>query len=97
MYLMEQISDRSTRSLERAIRAWAEASNPKLAAHVREMDVWAFGEVLHCFEQLGFTGIDAQVRAKTLCYAGVGYVHTGSLGERERTDHRSRLLALLTG
>jgi AcrR family transcriptional regulator len=96
MYLMEQISDRSTRSLERAVRAWAESSNPKLAAHVREMDLWAFGEVLQCFEQLGFDGIDAQVRAKTLCYAGVGFVHTGSLGERERSEHRERLLALLT-
>lgn len=96
MYLMEQISDRSTRSLERAVRAWAEASNPTLAAHVRSMDLWAFGEVLRCFEQLGFSGIDAQVRAKTLVYAGVGFVHTGSLGERERSEHRERLLALLT-
>jgi hypothetical protein len=63
---------------------------------VRQMDVWGFDEVLRCFEQLGFSGIDAQVRAKTLYYAGVGFVHTGSLGERERAEHREALLALLT-
>jgi AcrR family transcriptional regulator len=96
MYLMESISDTPTRSLERAIRAWAEANNRRLAAHVRQMDVWGFNEVLRCFEELGFSGVDAQVRAKTLYYAGIGFVHTGSLGEREGAEHREGLLALLT-
>jgi AcrR family transcriptional regulator len=96
MYLMEEISDRSTRSLERAIRAWAESSNPRLATHVRQMDVWGFDEVLRCFEQLGFSGLHGQIRAKTLYYAGIGYVHTGSLGEPEHAEHREALLALLT-
>jgi hypothetical protein len=60
------------------------------------MDVWGFNHVLRCFEQLGFGGFDAQVRAKTLYYAGVGFVHTGSIGKPERTEHRKALLHLLT-
>jgi AcrR family transcriptional regulator len=93
--MMQRISDPGTRSLERAIRAWAEAGNPRLAAHVRRTDAWGFKHVVRCFEQLGFAGFDAQVRAKTLYYAGVGFVHTGSVGDRERTEHREALLALL--
>jgi AcrR family transcriptional regulator len=93
--MMQRISDPGTRSLERAIRAWAEAGNPQLAAHVRRVDAWGFNHVVSCFEQLGFTGFDAQVRAKTLYYAGVGFVHTGSVGDRERTEHREALLDLL--
>jgi AcrR family transcriptional regulator len=95
MYLMTQISDPAQWRLERAIRAWA-YSDPQLGEHVSRQDVWAFEEVYRCFERLGFTGIDAQVRAKTLYYAGIGFVHTGSLGEPERPEHRDRLLALLT-
>ncbi len=95
MYLMERISDPATWNLERAIRAWA-YSNPRLQAHVAALDVWAFGEVRACFDRLGFAGIDAEIRAKTLYYAGIGFVHTGSLGEPERAEHRRGLLALLT-
>lgn len=95
MYLMERSSDPATWRLERAIRAWA-YSNPRLGAYIARADVWAFEEVLLCFVRLGFDGVDAQVRAKTLYYAGIGFVHTGSLGERERPEHRERLLELLT-
>jgi AcrR family transcriptional regulator len=95
MYLMERISDRAAWNLERAIRAWA-YSDPRLQAHVAALDKWAFGQVRDCFEQLGFAGIDADIRAKTLYYAGIGFVHTGSLGPRERREHRVGLLELLT-
>jgi AcrR family transcriptional regulator len=96
LYMMQRISDPATRSLERAVRAWAGAGNPRLAEHVRQIDAWGFNHVLRCFEQLGFGGFDAQVRAKTLYYAGVGFVHTGSIGKPERTAHRTALLDLLT-
>jgi AcrR family transcriptional regulator len=96
MYMMTRGSDPATWHLERAIRGWA-YSNPRLGAYVAQLDVWAFDEVRRCFERLGFDGIDAQVRAKTLYYAGIGFVHTGSLGEPERPEHRERLLELLTG
>ena len=95
MYLMERISDRTAWNLERAIRAWA-YSNPRLQAHVAALDEWAFGQVRACFKQLGFSGIAADIRAKTLYYAGIGFVHTGSLGPPERAEHRAGLLALLT-
>jgi AcrR family transcriptional regulator len=95
-FLMQEISDPATWNLERAIRAWA-YSNPRLQEHVAAADVWGFGEVRSCFEELGFTGVDAEIRAKTLYYAGIGFLHTGSLGAPERSQHRRGLLALLTG
>lgn len=94
-FLMESISDPETWKLERAVRAWAYA-NATLSAKVAELDEWAFGQVRRAFEQLGFARIDAEVRAKTLFYAGIGFLHTGSLGEPERADHRTALLDLLT-
>ena len=93
--LMDGISDPATWKLERAVRAWAYA-NPTLQAKVGELDHWAFGQVRAAFEQLGFARIDAEVRAKTLFYAGIGFLHTGTLGEPEREDHRVALLELLT-
>jgi AcrR family transcriptional regulator len=94
-FLMEEISDPATWNLERAIRAWA-YSNPRLQRHVAAADVWGFGEVRSCFEALGFTGVDAEIRAKTLYYAGIGFLHTGSLGAPERAAHRTGLLKVLT-
>ncbi len=95
LYLMERLTDPATWNLERAVRAWA-YSNPRLQAYVAEQDIWAFGQVRACFDRLGFTAIDAEIRAKTLYYAGIGFLHTGSLGEPERRKHREGLLALLT-
>jgi hypothetical protein len=69
MYLMERISDPAAWNLERAIRARA-YSDPRLQSHVATLDEWAFGQVGNCFQQLGFAGIDADIRAKTLYYAG---------------------------
>jgi hypothetical protein len=34
--------------------------------------------------------------SRNLPTAGIGFVHTGSLGDRERAEHRRGLLALLT-
>jgi AcrR family transcriptional regulator len=95
MFLMEQISDPAEWNLERAIRAWA-YSNPRLQQHIAKQDVWAFGQVRSCFRQLGFGDVDAEIRAKTLYYAGIGFVHTGSLGKPERRVHREGLLEILT-
>ncbi len=95
LYFMERLTDPATWNLERAVRAWA-YSNPRLQAYVAEQDIWAFGQVRTCFDQLGFTAVEAEIRAKTLYYAGIGFLHTGSLGEPERREHREGLLALLT-
>lgn len=94
-FLMANISDPHTWALERAVRAWAYV-NPRLRAKIAALDGWAFGVVRDAFEELGFSQIDAEIRAKTLYYAGIGFLHTGSLGEPERADHREGLLALLT-
>jgi AcrR family transcriptional regulator len=94
-FLMETISDPDTWALERAVRAWA-YSNERLHERIAALDDWAYQEVRGCFEQLGFSRTQAEVRAKTLYYAGIGFLHTGSLGEPERPDHRRGLLELLT-
>lgn len=96
MFMMNRISDPAAGNLERAIRGWA-YSNPRLHEHVNAIDHRGFEEVRGCFERLGFTGHDAEVRAKTLYYAGIGFVHTGVLGEPESAEHRERLLKLLIG
>lgn len=94
--MMTRISNPHTTQLERAIRGWAYV-NPKLARHVHRVDHWAHGVVKQCFEELGFNGHDAEMRAKTLYYAGIGRVHTGVLGEPESAQLRIQLLDLLIG
>lgn len=94
-YLMEELSDPRNWALERAVRAWA-YSNEVVRVRLAQLDDWAFQQVRLTFEELGFSEHDAEIRAKTLYYAGIGYIHTGSLGEPERRDHREGLLALLT-
>jgi AcrR family transcriptional regulator len=93
--MMNRISDPHTASLERAIRGWA-YEHPGLARHVDAVDHWAHAVVVAAFECLGFAGHEAEVRAKTLYYAGVGRLHTGVLGEPEGPEHREQLLDLLT-
>jgi AcrR family transcriptional regulator len=94
MYMMNRISDPAMWNLERAIRGWAYV-NPRLNEHMRAVDHWAYDEVRACFERLGFKGHDAEVRAKALLYAGIGFVTTGVLGEPESEEHREKLLDLL--
>ena len=94
--MMTRISDPHTASLERAIRGWA-YGNERLERHVWEVDHWAHGVVKSCFVALGFAGHEAELRAKTLYYAGIGRLHTGVLGEPETAELREQLLELLIG
>jgi AcrR family transcriptional regulator len=94
-FFMESISEPASWARERAVRAWAYV-DPKLAPRIAALDAWAFGIVRDAFAELGFGPMECEIRAKTLYYAGIGFLHTGSLGEPESADHRNGLLDLLT-
>jgi AcrR family transcriptional regulator len=81
-------------SLERAIREWA-VSDESVRAQVALHDRWGFAAVHQAFRDLGFTGDDADVRAKTLYFAGLGYIHSARLDLPDVPDHREGLLQIL--
>jgi AcrR family transcriptional regulator len=93
--LMHHISAPDTARLERVFRGWA-YGHARLARHVWEVDHWAHGVVKGAFIELGFSAAEAELRAKSLYYTGVGRVHTGILGEPEDDEMRVALLDLLT-
>ncbi|WP_249010480.1 TetR/AcrR family transcriptional regulator [Conexibacter sp. DBS9H8] len=93
--LMHHTSAPETARLERTFRGWA-YGHARLARHVWEVDHWAHGVVKGAFIELGFSADEAELRAKSLYYAGVGRVHTGVLGEPENAAMRVALLDLLT-
>ena len=75
--MMEVLADPRQWTLERAVREWAR-SDPAVAERVRKSDRWVNRAVLRAFVDAGFSGADAEVRARGLFYAGVGFLHTAS-------------------
>jgi AcrR family transcriptional regulator len=94
--MMELLVDPREWTLERAVREWGR-SDPNVAARVRESDQWVTRAVLKAFRDAGFSGADAEVRARGLFYAGVGFLHVA--GERDmprgRRDRKKFLEILL--
>jgi AcrR family transcriptional regulator len=78
--MMELLADPRQWTLERAVREWARAE-PRVAERVRASDRWVTRAVLKAFRDAGFSGADAEARARGLFYAGIGFLHTA--GERE--------------
>ncbi len=62
--------------LERAMRDWAR-TDPRASAAMKASDDLAFAAILKSFELLGFSHEEADIRAKTLFYAGVGFSDVG--------------------
>ncbi|HWF53186.1 MAG TPA: TetR/AcrR family transcriptional regulator [Solirubrobacteraceae bacterium] len=94
--MMEVLADPRQWTLERAVREWAR-SEPRVAERVRASDRWVSRAVLKAFREAGFTGADAEVRARGLFYAGVGLLHIASerdlaRGARERNKFLEILL-----
>jgi AcrR family transcriptional regulator len=94
--MMEVLADPRQWTLERAVREWAR-SEPRVAEHVRASDRWVGRAVLKAFKDAGFSGADAEVRARGLFYAGVGFLHIASerdlaRGARERNKFLEILL-----
>jgi AcrR family transcriptional regulator len=86
--MMEVLANPQQWTLERAVREWAR-SDRSVAQRVRTSDRWVTRAVLKAFRDAGFSGADAEVRARALFYAGVGFLHVASerdlaRGRRER-------------
>jgi AcrR family transcriptional regulator len=79
--------------LERAMRDWSR-SDPRAHNAIRASDDLAFAAIKESFELLGFTDKEADIRAKTLFYAGVGF---GDVGPRigDQRDPRGQLAAMM--
>jgi AcrR family transcriptional regulator len=81
LHAMRIFADRRNRNLTRAMRDWAQ-NDARARAAIRKADQALFEQVKDVIESLGFDEAEAEVRAKILYYAGVGFAHVGSLGKR---------------
>jgi AcrR family transcriptional regulator len=93
--MMDELTDPHEWALERAVREWAR-TDPSVAERVAATDRWVFQAVRKIFLELGFDAADADIRAKTLFYAGVGFIYAGPQGQRGGRRQRERLLEILT-
>ncbi len=93
--MMEVLAVPRQWTLERAVREWAR-SDPAVGERVRKSDRWVNRAVLQAFVDAGFSGADAEVRARGLFYAGVGFLHTASERDLARGVHeRQAFLEIL--
>jgi AcrR family transcriptional regulator len=76
---MRLFADKRNRNLTRAMRDWSQ-NDERARAAIRRADQALFEQVKSALVSLGFDEAEAEVRAKILYYAGVGYAHVGSLG-----------------
>jgi AcrR family transcriptional regulator len=88
--------DRRLGRLERAMRDWSRTDERARAA-IKAADKRTFDALVAGFESLGFGRDDADVRAKILFYAGVGFGDVGPIGDRsEPARQLGTLVELLT-
>ena len=88
--------DQRLSRLERAMRDWARTDQRAKSA-IRVSDERTFALLVATFEALGFEHEAADVRAKVLFYAGVGFGDVGPIGERGGTARQVKALVdLLT-
>jgi AcrR family transcriptional regulator len=88
--------DKRLGRLERAMRDWSRADDRARAA-IRAADKRTFDALVTGFETLGFGRTDADVRAKILFYAGVGFGDVGPIGDRSAAAQQlETLVELLT-
>jgi hypothetical protein len=88
--------DRRLGRLERAMRDWSRTDDRARAA-IKAADKRTFDALVAGFESIGFARDDADVRAKILLYAGVGFGDVGPIGDRsEPARQLGTLVELLT-
>jgi hypothetical protein len=79
--------------LERAMRDWSR-TDARARAAIEASDELSFTAIMKGFELLGFSLEEADIRAKTLFYAGVGFSDVGGrLGEQ--SDPQRQLAAVM--
>jgi AcrR family transcriptional regulator len=82
--------------LERAMRDWSR-SDDRARAAIKVADERTFDALVSGFETLGFERREADVRAKILFYAGVGFGDVGPIGDRSAPARQlETLVDLLT-
>ncbi|HVV36745.1 MAG TPA: TetR/AcrR family transcriptional regulator [Acidimicrobiales bacterium] len=83
--------------IERAMRDWAR-SDERARAAIEASDRLGFAAIAESFELLGFTPEEADIRAKTLFYAGVGFGDVGPGLGNQRDPHKqlTAMMELLT-
>jgi AcrR family transcriptional regulator len=79
--------------IERAMRDWAR-SDDRARAAIEASDRLAFAAITESFELLGFASEEADIRAKTLFFAGVGFGDVGP-GLGSQKDPHKQLTAML--
>ena len=81
--------------LDSAMRTWAQTDERARLA-VSASDEYIFGYVDQAFRDMGFSPEEADLRAKTLYYTGIGFSVVGPLGRRGSERQLRALEALLT-
>ncbi len=84
---MKLFADGHNRNLTRAMRDWAQTDERARAA-IRLADRAVFAAVQSALVRLGFEAGEAELRAKILYYAGVGFAHVGPLGSRSSAQQQ---------
>jgi AcrR family transcriptional regulator len=82
---MRMFSDRRNRNLTRAMRDWAHR-DARAREAIHQADEALLKRVAEVLQAVGFTPADAELRAKILYYAGIGFAHAGSLGKRSSAE-----------
>ncbi len=85
--------NRRLAATERAMRDWARTDDRARTA-IEASDRLVFAALRRAFELVGFTEVEADVRAKTLLYAGVGFGDVGPIGDTD-TDPRVQLTMMM--
>ena len=87
------LMNRRLAATERAMRDWARIDDRARNA-IEASDRLGFAVIRDAFERLGFSPVEADVRAKTLFYAGVGFGDVGPIGDQD-TDPRVQLSVMM--
>ena len=85
--------DNQVGRIERAMRDWAR-TDARAKEAIDASDRLGFAAIAESFELLGFTPEEADIRAKTLFYAGVGFGDVGPHLGDQRDPHRQLALML---
>jgi AcrR family transcriptional regulator len=93
--MVEALEDPQEWALERAVREWARTDD-SVRDRVAASDRWVFEAVRTTLRDMGFDAADADIRAKALFYAGVGFIYAGPQGQRGGRRQRERLIEILT-
>ncbi|MGE4427402.1 MAG: TetR/AcrR family transcriptional regulator [Solirubrobacteraceae bacterium] len=93
--MVELVMDARHWRLERAAREWARTST-RVRNTLARSDRWILDTERRAFVELGFSPHEAEVRANTLFYAGMGFILTGPADAQLERDQVESLLQVLS-